>query len=127
MAINARQQRALNRFSLSRPELKQTTSGDGNGDLLFGEDLKLGDIINALETSAAAGSGDISALETAVDTAESDILALQAAQGQPPAMSETARDALTAVEGQVIYNLTAHKLNVYNGAAWEEVTSAIPA
>ena len=35
------------------------------------------------------------------------------------------RDALEAVgEGMTIYNLTTHKLNVYTGSAWEEVTSA---
>jgi len=39
-------------------------------------------------------------------------------------MSTTARDALTPSEGWVIMNSTTHKLNFYNGSAWEVVTSA---
>ena len=41
-----------------------------------------------------------------------------------PHYTTTERDALTAVTGQMIYNTTSNKLNVYTGSAWEEVTSA---
>ncbi len=41
----------------------------------------------------------------------------------PPRMTQTQRDAIASpVEGMVIYNLTAHKLNVYTGT-WETITS----
>jgi len=37
----------------------------------------------------------------------------------------TQRDELSNVlEGTVLYNSTTNKLNLYNGSAWEEVTSA---
>ena len=43
----------------------------------------------------------------------------------PPRMSTTQRNAIsTPPEGLVIFNLTTHKLNFYNGTAWEAVTSA---
>lgn len=42
----------------------------------------------------------------------------------PPILTTTARDALTAVEGMVIYNTSTNKLNFYNGTAWEVVTSS---
>lgn len=41
-----------------------------------------------------------------------------------PRMTTAQRDALTAVAGEMIYNTTTNKLNFYNGAAWEAVTSA---
>ena len=39
-----------------------------------------------------------------------------------PLHDNTTRDALTAVEGMVIYNTQTHKLNFYNGSAWRSVT-----
>lgn len=39
----------------------------------------------------------------------------------PPRMSTTQRDAITSpAEGLCIYNLTLHKLQVYNGSAWAD-------
>lgn len=41
-----------------------------------------------------------------------------------PRMTTTQRDAISSpAEGLIIYNLTAHKLNVYTGSAWETITS----
>jgi hypothetical protein len=40
-----------------------------------------------------------------------------------PLLTDAQRDALTAVEGAVIYNATDDKIEVYTGAAWEAVTS----
>lgn len=43
----------------------------------------------------------------------------------PPRMSTTQRNAISSpAEGLVIYNLTTHKLDVYNGTAWVEVTAS---
>lgn len=43
----------------------------------------------------------------------------------PPRMTTTQRDAIsTPTAGLVIYNSTTNKLNMYNGSAWEAVTSA---
>lgn len=42
----------------------------------------------------------------------------------PTRMTTAQRDALSAVEGMVIYNLTTHKINIRVAAAWEAVTSA---
>lgn len=43
----------------------------------------------------------------------------------PPRMTTTQRDAIVSpAEGLIIYNLTTHKLNVYTGSAWEQVTSS---
>ncbi|GAA3994649.1 GDSL-type esterase/lipase family protein [Mucilaginibacter dorajii] len=42
-----------------------------------------------------------------------------------PRMTSMQRDAiLTPAEGLEIYNLTTHKMNFYNGTAWETITSA---
>ena len=41
-----------------------------------------------------------------------------------PQFTTVARDALTASAGQIIYNTTTNKINIYNGTAWEAVTSA---
>jgi hypothetical protein len=41
-----------------------------------------------------------------------------------PNLTDTQRDALTAAEGMVIYNATDNKLQVYNGSAWETITSS---
>ena len=44
---------------------------------------------------------------------------------QPPRYTETERDALKdPQEGQIVFNKTTAKLNVYNGTAWEAITSA---
>jgi hypothetical protein len=41
-----------------------------------------------------------------------------------PRMTTTQRDAISSpAEGLIIYNLTAHKLNVYTGSSWETITS----
>jgi hypothetical protein len=43
----------------------------------------------------------------------------------PRRLTTAERDAWDTVqEGDVVYNLTTHKLNVYTGTAWEVVTSA---
>lgn len=43
-----------------------------------------------------------------------------------PRMTTTQRDAITSPsEGLEIYNLTAHKMQFYNGSAWETITSAV--
>jgi hypothetical protein len=43
----------------------------------------------------------------------------------PPLMTEIERDDIVSpAEGLVVYNTTSHKLNVYTGSAWEEITSA---
>jgi len=43
----------------------------------------------------------------------------------PPRMTTAQRDGISnPVEGLVVYNTTTSKLNVYNGSAWEAVTSA---
>lgn len=36
----------------------------------------------------------------------------------PPRMTEAERSAMTPVEGLMIYNLTTHKVNVFNGSLW---------
>tara|TARA_R110001583_G_scaffold43355_7_gene137935 strand:- start:1347 stop:2156 length:810 start_codon:yes stop_codon:yes gene_type:complete len=38
-----------------------------------------------------------------------------------PLHNNTSRDALTAIEGMVIYNTETHKLNFYNGTGWYAV------
>lgn len=43
---------------------------------------------------------------------------------QLPQYTTAERNALTALEGEIIYNATTNKLNFYNGVAWEAVTSA---
>ncbi len=43
---------------------------------------------------------------------------------QAPRHTTTTRDSLFEPrEGQIIFNQTTSKLNVYNGTAWEEITS----
>lgn len=42
----------------------------------------------------------------------------------PPRMTAAQRDAITAVAGLMIYNTDTDKLNFFNGAAWEIVSSA---
>ena len=42
----------------------------------------------------------------------------------PPRVTETERDALTVTASAVVYNTTDNKLNMYNGSAWEEITSS---
>lgn len=42
----------------------------------------------------------------------------------PEAYIEDDRDELTPDLGQIIYNLDTDKLEVFTGAAWEEITSA---
>ena len=43
----------------------------------------------------------------------------------PPRMTTTQRNVISpAVAGMVIYNTTTNKLNVYNGTAWEAITSS---
>jgi hypothetical protein len=43
----------------------------------------------------------------------------------PPRMTTTQRNAIsTPAEGLMIYNITTHKLNFFNGSTWEAVTSA---
>lgn len=42
----------------------------------------------------------------------------------PPRMTTTQRDALTAVEGMVVYNTTSHTLDFYNGSAWKQIAGA---
>jgi hypothetical protein len=45
---------------------------------------------------------------------------------RPPALTTAQRDAIaTPLEGLMLYNSTTKKLNFYNGAAWEAVTSAV--
>jgi hypothetical protein len=41
-----------------------------------------------------------------------------------PGFTTAERNALEAVQGQIIYNTTTGKLNFYTGSAWEAVTSA---
>jgi hypothetical protein len=42
----------------------------------------------------------------------------------PPRMTTTQRNAITSVPaGLMVYNTTLNKLNVYNGTAWEVITS----
>ena len=38
-----------------------------------------------------------------------------------PLHNNTTRNALTAIEGMVIYNTQTHKLNFFNGSDWKEV------
>lgn len=43
----------------------------------------------------------------------------------PPRMTTTQRDAIgSPPEGLMVMNITTHKLNFYNGSAWEAVTSS---
>jgi cephalosporin-C deacetylase-like acetyl esterase len=43
----------------------------------------------------------------------------------PDAFTTTLRDEIVApATGYIIFNTTTSKLNVYTGAAWEEITSA---
>lgn len=42
----------------------------------------------------------------------------------PPRLTTTERDALTVTKGATIFNITTNKQNIYNGSAWEEVTSS---
>ena len=39
----------------------------------------------------------------------------------PPRMTEAERSAMTPVEGLMIYNLTTHKVNVFNGTVWMNI------
>lgn len=41
-----------------------------------------------------------------------------------PKYTTTERNALTGIQGMLIYNTTTNKLNFYNGSAWAAVTSA---
>jgi len=44
---------------------------------------------------------------------------------QPARFSTTERNAITNLrEGMIIFNQTTSKLNVYNGTAWEEISSS---
>ena len=40
---------------------------------------------------------------------------------KPPSLTTTQRNALTGVEGMVLYNNTTHKLTYHNGTTWVEV------
>lgn len=41
-----------------------------------------------------------------------------------PNVTSTQRDALTPTVGALVLNTTTNKINIYNGTAWEAVTSA---
>ena len=41
----------------------------------------------------------------------------------PPVVTTTERNAMTVTKGAMVFNSTTNKLNVYNGSAWEAVTS----
>jgi len=43
---------------------------------------------------------------------------------QAPRYTTTERNAITnPKQGQIIFNLTSNKLNVYSGTGWEEISS----
>jgi hypothetical protein len=44
---------------------------------------------------------------------------------QAPRYTTTDRDLLkTPRQGQIVFNITTNKLNVYNGSSWEQITSS---
>ena len=43
----------------------------------------------------------------------------------PPQVSNTERDGLVTATGALVYNTSINKLQVYNGNAWETITSAV--
>ena len=64
------------------------------------------------------GSAPVTSAAIAVTSTTSGFL--------PPRMTTEQRDAIaTPAEGLQIYNLTTHKINFYNGTAWETVTSVV--
>lgn len=75
---------------------------------------------NAIRTNAQISAGTQSPDALAILQADSTT------QGfLPPRMTTTQRDAIVAPpEGLQIHNTTTHKINFYNGSAWEVVTSA---
>ena len=42
---------------------------------------------------------------------------------QPPKLTTTQRDALSAVAGMIIYNITVNSLQIYNGTTWVTISS----
>ena len=43
---------------------------------------------------------------------------------QPPVVTTTQKNALTVTAGYVVFDSTLGKLCVYNGSAWQTITSA---
>ena len=41
----------------------------------------------------------------------------------PPVVTTSQRNSMTVTKGAMVFNSTTNKLNVYNGSAWEAVTS----
>ena len=41
----------------------------------------------------------------------------------PPFVTTSQRNSMTVTKGAMVFNSTTNKLNVYNGSAWEAVTS----
>ena len=72
--------------------------------------------------TAAVGVGT-TALRSAVDLASAGNLTSRFML--PPSVDDTARVGLSTVTGAVIYNTSLNKLQVYNGTAWETITSSV--
>jgi hypothetical protein len=66
----------------------------------------------------AVVSSQVSSLQDVVGTIDSTGVFY------PPRKTTTERDALTVTKGAIIMNITTNKLNVYNGSAWEVLTSS---
>lgn len=75
-------------------------------------------VIRISNSTGGVGFGTTPAASAAVDISSTTAGFLA------PRMTTTQRDAISSpAEGLIIYNLTAHKLNVYTGSAWETITS----
>ena len=44
---------------------------------------------------------------------------------QLPKFSTTERDAYTASAGEIIYNETTNKIQIYNGSSWDEIGTTV--
>ena len=81
--------------------------------------------INASQANASIAAVAIGAtvLKSAVDFADAGTVTTRFML--PPKVSNTERDNLTGlVSGAMIYNTNLNKLQVYNGSAWETITSS---
>jgi len=77
----------------------------------------------AFQTSTVLGSGTTTQTLTTRLTIASTVITA-ALPFIPGSFTTAARDALTPAAGWTIYNTSTNKLNFYNGATWEAVTSA---
>lgn len=89
---------------------------NSNGDVVIDDLTANGAIVAGGKLSTGSGALAASAQLEVASTTKGFL---------PPRMTTTQRNAIaTPAAGLMIYNTTTGKLNLYNGAAWEAVTSA---